>query len=40
MNNKVDYLFPNEEYTPKTADMTKIAGYVNIDPTGCEGKAY
>ena len=30
MNNKVDYLFPNEEYKPKTADMEKIKHYVNV----------
>ena len=40
MNNKVDYLFPNEEYRPKTADMDKIKNYVDVSPTGCEGKAY
>ena len=40
MNNKVDYLFPNEEYKPKTADLDKIKNYINVSPTGCEGKAY
>mgnify|MGYP007062868112 CR=1 FL=1 len=40
MNNKVDYLFPNEEYHPKTADLDKVKNYVHVDPTGCEGKAH
>ena len=40
MNNKVDYLFPNEDYQPKTADMQRVRNYVNVDPTGCEGKSY
>ena len=40
MNNKVDYLFPNEEYKPKTADFDKIKNYVDVDPTGVEGKAH
>ena len=31
MNNKVDYLFPDEEYRPKTADMDKIKHYVNVE---------
>ena len=30
MNNKVDYLFPNEEYKPKTADLEKVKHYVNV----------
>ncbi len=30
MNNKVDYLFPNEEYKPKTADIEKVKHYVNV----------
>ena len=40
MNNKVDYLFPNEDFQPKTADLEKIKNYVDVDPTGCEGKAH
>ena len=36
MNNKVDYLFPDEEYKPKTADMDKVKHFVNVDPVGCE----
>ena len=40
MNNKVDYLFPNEEFQPKTADKDKIKGYIDVDPTLCEKKAY
>ena len=40
MNNKVDYLFPNEDYKPKTADLQRIKNYVDVSPTGCEGKAY
>ena len=40
MNNKVDYLFPNEEYNPKTADFDRIKNYVDVSPTGCEGKAH
>ena len=39
MNNKVDYLFPNEEYKPKTADMEKVRHFVDVDPTGCEMKS-
>ena len=31
MNNKVDYLFPDEDYRPKTADMDKIKHYVNVE---------
>ena len=27
MNNKVDFLFPDEEYKPKTADMEKVKHY-------------
>jgi len=27
MNNKVDYLFPDEEYKPKTADMDRVKHY-------------
>ena len=30
MNNKVDYLFPNEEYKPKTADIEKVKHYINV----------
>lgn len=40
MNNKVDYLFPDEDYRPKTADPEKIKHYVNVDPTGCEMHAH
>ena len=39
MNNKVDYLFPNEEFKPKTADMEKVKHFVDVDPTGCELKS-
>ena len=31
MNNKVDYLFPDEEYRPKTADIQKVKHYVNVE---------
>ena len=31
MNEKVDYLFPDEEYTPKTPDWDKIKDYENIE---------
>ena len=31
MNNKVDYLFPDEEYKPVTANMEKVRHYVNIE---------
>ena len=31
MNNKVDYLFPDEEYKPRTADMEKVRHYVNVE---------
>ena len=31
MNNKVDYLFPDEEYNPVTADMEKVKNYVNVE---------
>ena len=30
MNNKVDYLFPDEEYHPVTADKAKVQDYVNV----------
>ena len=40
MNNKVDYLFPNEEFQAKTADLSKIKNYVDVSPTGCEGKSH
>ena len=40
MNTKVDYLLPNEEYNPKQPDWDKVKNYVNITPTGCEGKAH
>ena len=40
MNNKVDYLFPGEEYNPVQPDMQKVKHYVNVDPTGCEGHAH
>ena len=30
MNNKVDYLYPNEDYIPKTANMEKVKHYVNV----------
>ena len=31
MNNKVDYLFPDEEYNPVTADPEKIKHYKNVE---------
>ena len=31
MNNKVDYLFPDEELKPKTADMDKIKHYIKVE---------
>ena len=31
MNNKVDYLFPNEEYKPQTANLDKVKHYVNVE---------
>lgn len=31
MNDKVDYLFPNEEYKPKQPNWDKIKHYVNIE---------
>jgi len=31
MNDKVDYLFPNEEYKPKQPNWEKIKNYVNIE---------
>jgi hypothetical protein len=40
MNNKVDYLFPDEDYKPKVADIEKVKHYVNVDPTGCELQAH
>jgi len=40
MKNKVDYLFPDEEYKPRTADLEKVKHYVNVDPTGCEMHAH
>ena len=40
MNSKVDYLFPGEEYKPKTADWDVVKHYKNVDPTGCELKAH
>ena len=30
MNNKVDYLHPNEEYNPKQPDWDKVKNYVNV----------
>jgi hypothetical protein len=40
MNNKVDYLFPDEEYKPRTADLEKVKHYINVDPTGIEMHAH
>jgi hypothetical protein len=31
MNNKVDYLFPDEDYRPKVADADKVRHYVNVE---------
>jgi len=31
MNQKVDYLFPGEEFRPKTADLEKVRHYVNVE---------
>ena len=31
MNNKVDYLFPGEGYSPHTADLEKVKHYVNVE---------
>jgi len=31
MNNKVDYLFPGEEYKPKTADWDVVKHYKNVE---------
>ena len=31
MNNKVDYLVPNEEYNPKQPDWDKVRSYVNVE---------
>jgi hypothetical protein len=31
MNEKVDYLFPNEEYKPKQPDWEKIKFYQNVE---------
>ena len=30
MNNKVDYLLPNEQYNPKQPNWDKIRNYVNV----------
>ena len=40
MDNKVDYLLPNEEYNPKQPDWEKVRNYVNITSTGSEMKAH
>ena len=40
MNNKVDYLLPDEEYKPKTADMEKVKHYVNVSPVLDEMEAH
>ena len=40
MNNKVDYLVPGEDYTPKQPDWERIKDYVDVDPTGPEMKAH
>jgi hypothetical protein len=40
MNNKVDYLLPDEEYNPKKPDWDKVKHYINVDPTLCETKAH
>ena len=31
MNDKVDYLLPDEEYKPKTPDWDKVKNYMNIE---------
>lgn len=31
MQNKVDFLFPDEDYKPKTADMNKVRHYVDVE---------
>ena len=31
MNDKVDYLFPNEEYKPKQPDWDRIKHYKNVE---------
>ena len=31
MNNKVDYLFPDEENKPRMPDMEKVKHYVNVE---------
>ena len=31
MNNKVDYLFPDEDFKPKVANMDKVKHYVNVE---------
>ena len=31
MNNKVDYLLPDEEYSPKKPDWEKVKNYINIE---------
>jgi hypothetical protein len=31
MNSKVDYLFPGEEYKPKTADWDVVKYYKNVE---------
>jgi hypothetical protein len=40
MNDKVDYLLPDDRYNPAQPDWEKIQHYLNIDPTGPEGKAH
>ena len=31
MNQKVDYLMPDEEYNPKQPDWDKVRNYVNVE---------
>lgn len=31
MNNKVDYLFPGEEYKPKLPNYDRVKNYVNVE---------
>lgn len=31
MNQKVDYLFPGEEYRPKQPDFDRVKNYVNVE---------
>ena len=31
MNNKVDYLLPNEVYSPKQPDWDKVRHYENVE---------